>query len=75
MTNDPATICVELLDEGTPVWLPVQAVHVAGDVFRGVSENLHPGEERWRLPAGAVVRCEVRLLSRGPCLVASALAE
>jgi hypothetical protein len=75
MTNDPATIYVELLDEGTSAWRPVHAVHIAGDVYRIVSENLHPGEERWRFPSGAVVRCEERQLSRGPFLVASALAE
>ena len=57
MANDLATIYVELLDEGTPVWRRVQAVHVAGDVYRIVSENLHPRDERWRFPSGAVVRC------------------
>jgi hypothetical protein len=75
MTNDPATIYVELLDEGTSAWRPVQAVIVAGGVYRIVSENHHPGDERWRFPSGAVVRCEESQLSRGLCLVAVALAE
>jgi hypothetical protein len=75
MTNDPATIYVELLDEGTSAWRPVQAVIVAGGVYRIVSENLHPDDERRRFPFGAVVRCEERRLSRGLCLVAVALAE
>jgi hypothetical protein len=75
MTDDFATIYMELLDEGTPAWRPVQAVHVAGDFYRVVSENLHPGDERWRFPSGSVVRCEERFLSRGSSLVAVALAE
>lgn len=75
MTDELATVYVELLDERMPVWRPVQAVHVVGDDYRIVSENLHPGDERWRFPSGAVVRCEERQLSRGPCLVAVALAQ
>jgi hypothetical protein len=75
MTNDPATIYVELLDEGTSAWRPVQAVIVAGGVYRIVSENLHLDDERRRFPSGAVVRCEERQISRGLGLVAVALAE
>lgn len=75
MTNALAVIYVELREEGTPVWRPVRAVPVGGDRYRIVSENPHPGDERWRFPSGAVVRCEERQLSRGSSLVAVALAE
>lgn len=64
------TIYVYLLNEGTDVWRPVDAVHIAGDSYRIVGNNPNPDDEQWEFTTGQVVSCEVRELSGGPCLVA-----
>ena len=64
------TIYVALLDEGVDVWRPVQASRRIGETFEIVSKNDDPEDEHWQFPSGALVRCEERELSGGPCLVA-----
>jgi hypothetical protein len=43
------TIYVRLLDEGTDVWRPVQAMQINRDTFRIVSENSHPERRNKRI--------------------------
>jgi hypothetical protein len=64
------TIYVALLGEGTDVWRPVEAEEHRDGLFRILSENSKPDDERWEFPQGAIVRCERRSLSEGPALVA-----
>lgn len=74
MANDRPTIYVELLDEGTPTWRPVEAERVADGLYRIVSENPDPEDEHWRYPSGSLVRCEQKELSGGQVTVAVSLA-
>jgi hypothetical protein len=66
--GERCTVYVYLLDEGTDVWRPVTAERVGSDRFR-LSGPL-PRGETWQFPPGEVVRCEQRVLSGGPVLVA-----
>jgi hypothetical protein len=70
MSATLTTIYVYLLDEGTDVWRPVEAVHVGEDRYRIMSVNVDPEDERWQFSTGDVVRCSRRALSGGPALVA-----
>ena len=65
--NVLARIFVQLLDEGVDVWRPVEAEPLA-DGFRIVGGC--PDDERWEFQPGDVVRCEMRVLEKGTCLVA-----
>ncbi len=69
------TIYLELLDEGTPTWRPVEAELIADGVYRIVSKNHDPEDEQWQFPTGSFVRCELRQLSGSKCIVAISLAE
>ncbi len=70
-----ATVFVKLLDEGTDVWRPVPAEDL-GDLRYRLGEPSHydPSTETWEFPPGALVDCEMQLLSDGPTLVAKRLA-
>ena len=63
------TIHVALVNEGTAVWRPVEAVPVSENVFRIASTKVADDEE-WEFAPGATVRCERRDLSGGPAIVA-----
>jgi hypothetical protein len=69
MTAD-CTIYVYLLDEGVNVWRPVAAQPLGADLYR--LEGSVPADESWQFQPGTVVRCQERLLSEGPRLVAVA---
>ncbi len=56
-------IYVALLDEGTPVWRPVDAIARGNSLFQIVSENSYPDDEHWEFTTGDSVRCEERVLS------------
>ena len=58
-------IYVELLDEGTKVWRPVEALQVGPTQYRIESMNRDPEDERWRFQQGDVVRCESFTFSEG----------
>ena len=62
------TIYVQLLDEGTDVWRPVRAIRT-GDDFTILGPM--PGDEQWQFPPGSRVRCSLKNLSGGDCLVAT----
>ena len=56
--NGPATIYIELLNEGTEVLRPVNAERIEPGVFLILGPV--PGEEEWKCLPGALVRCELR---------------
>ncbi len=56
-------IYVELLDEGTTVWRPVEAVHIDGDRYRILTEPI--AEEIWAFQTGEIVRCRPKRFSDG----------
>ena len=62
---DIATIQVALLDEGTVVSRPVQAVRVGQDLFQILESVSVPEGETWQFQPGAVVRCEPRVFAGG----------
>ena len=66
-------IYVYLLDEGTDVWRPVQAEKLGNNLFRIISINPDPDDEKWQFSTGNIVKCEERILSNSnpiKCLVA-----
>ena len=74
MANDiinSMEIYVFLLDEGTDVWRPVQAEKIGDNLFRIVSVNPDPENEKWQFSTGEIVKCEERSLSNSnKCFVA-----
>ena len=54
---DTLTIYIDLRDEDTHVWRPVDAESVADDIYRIVSLNEHPDDETWQFQTGDLVRC------------------
>jgi len=71
--NRKTEIYMCLLDEGTDVWRPVQALDLGNDLFRIVSENPDPEDEHWQFSTGDMVRCKSRFLADSKvhmCLVA-----
>jgi hypothetical protein len=50
-----ATIHVELLQEGTRVWRPVEATQVTSDLYE--LQGSVPTDEIWAFQPGDVVRC------------------
>ena len=58
-------IYIYLLDEGTDVWRPVQALELDDGSFRIPSDAQVPDGETWEFNPGDTVRCEDRQLSDG----------
>ena len=59
------TIYVALLDEGTTVWRPVDAIEKDADVYQIVSRNPAPDDEKWEFLTGDLVRCVEMSFSGG----------
>lgn len=57
-----ATIYMPLLDEGTDVWRPVEAIR-DGDGYLVLGPM--PPDEAWKYAPGTVVRCEFHVFSDG----------
>ena len=57
------TIFIELLEEGTQVWRPVEAEQVREGVFRIIGKQ--PEDERWQFASGSVVHCRERTFDGG----------
>ncbi len=67
-------IYVQLLDEGTDVWRPVEATRLAENVYTIL--GVIPDDEAWAFPPGSRVRCEPRRTQgEADRLVAIALAN
>jgi hypothetical protein len=66
--GEQCTVYVSLLNDGAIVWRPVTAEKLGPDLFR--LQGPKPDYETWQFQPGQVVRCELRVLSGGPALVA-----
>jgi len=64
-------IYMGLIDEGTPVWCPVEAVHVTGDVYQIVGVNEDPEDTRWAFSTGDKVRCKYQISGDGEMFLAA----
>lgn len=68
--NEPkttVTVYIYLLDEGVDVWRPVEAEAVKNDLYRIISNNPDPEDEKWQFSTGDVVHCvEKTLMNRKP---------
>jgi hypothetical protein len=58
-------IYVPLLDEGTQVYRPVDAMWRRDDVFEILSQNSYPETEHWQFSTGDLVRCRRWTFSGG----------
>lgn len=59
-------IYVRLLNEGTEVFRPVNAVRVTDDTYTlGDEWGYDPSDEEWEFPPGTTVRVETRELMEG----------
>ncbi len=61
--EDPTTIYVKLLEEGTECWRPVDANRTPGAIFEIISKNPSPDDQQWEFNVGQFVRCEKQRLS------------
>jgi hypothetical protein len=66
------TIYMPLLNEGTDVWRPVDAMKITNLGYMVTQPQ--PADEEWAFQPGHILRCEERQLNDGPKLVAVAKA-
>jgi hypothetical protein len=59
------TILVELLDEGTPTWYPVEAEPLGGDTYIITGANPNLEDLHWQFQTGTRVLCKPRIMSDG----------
>jgi len=60
-----AQIYMPLLDEGVPVWRPVEALQVRDDIYRVVSADSGFPSEQWQFSTGSLVRCKSHTFADG----------
>lgn len=70
VSNIEREVFVQILDEGTPVYRPVEAVFVAKGIYRLKDSGPYDSDECWEFPPGSLVRCEERTLQDGRFMVA-----
>jgi hypothetical protein len=71
MDSNTKTIYVPLLDEGTTVVRPTEAVSLGGDVYRVLAtSDYDPGDEHWEFAPGSVVRCSTETRDGKEILIA-----
>jgi hypothetical protein len=61
--NEPITVFVRLLGEGTDVWRPVKASSLSDS--RYVIQGPAPGDEHWQFLPGTPVACEQHTFKDG----------
>jgi hypothetical protein len=67
------TVYVRLLDEGTEVCRPTQALDIGNGMFKVLpTPEYDPEHEQWEFPPGSIVRCEKRKDSSGEYFLAVA---
>jgi hypothetical protein len=69
-SNIERDIYVQILDEGTPVYRPVEADFVAHGIYRLKESRSYDSDECWEFPPGSLVKCEERTLQDGRYMVA-----
>jgi len=67
------TIYIELMNEGTDCWRPVEAKDLGDGHFLIVSSQ--PEDEDWQFKPGDIIECRKKQLQDGLCLVAYKLAS
>lgn len=64
-------IYVKLLDEGTDVWRPTEAIDLGNGQFRILATpDYDPTDETWEFPPGSIVGCNKRTDDSGTYSVA-----
>ena len=58
-------IYVQLLNESTEVWRPVEAMKLGKNLFKIISPNPEPDIEKWQFNKGDQVLCENKVFSDG----------
>lgn len=58
-------IYIYLLNEGTDVWRPIQALQLGDESFSIPQNTLIPSDEEWEFSPGDTVRCKKKHLSDG----------
>jgi hypothetical protein len=61
--TEKRTIYVELLEEGTPCWRPVDAEYLGDKLYRIGGEK--PEDEVWAFLVGDVVKCKLKAFQDG----------
>lgn len=70
-TTSEVTVYVRLLDEGTVVYRPAQAVAVSEGVYRLRTPSGYDAEdEAWEFSPGSIVACECKRVGEDILLVA-----
>ena len=65
------TIYIRLLQEGTEVARPTQAIEIGNGLFQILATpDYDPQDEEWEFLPGSVVRCEPRQAPQGEYLLA-----
>ena len=74
-TKKTQKIYVKLLNEGTDVCTPTEAMRLKKGLFMLLpTKDYDPLDEEWEFLPGSTVRCEEKTLSQGKVLVAVAQA-
>jgi hypothetical protein len=61
--DETKVIYIELLEEGTLCWVPVQAQSLGGDVYRILGKR--PEDQIWPFAEGETVICARRIFQGG----------
>jgi len=64
------TIYMPLLNEGTPVWRPVETIQIGKDTYQILPDTVTSNDEEWQFQPGTTVRCRIETFSDGDGLVA-----
>lgn len=76
LAQEFVTIYVRLLDEGTAVARPTQALRLSHDRFKLMpTPGYDPTDENWEFPPGSVVEAERQRWASGEILVAVRVAH
>lgn len=63
MNTEQNIVYVRLLEEGTEVFRPTNAVYISNEAFKLLPcEGYDPEDEKWEFLPGSIVRCEKRVL-------------
>ena len=63
-------IYIYLLNEGTDVWRPVDAISLGEGIYQIPKDTQVPEDEEWEFLPGATVHCAVKKISGGDCITA-----
>lgn len=56
--TDKKTIYIELLEEGTPCWRPVESEYLGNELYRII--GVKPDDEVWAFSIGDVLKCKMK---------------